>query len=53
MPLYESETCDDCGRTCPVTNVHGQNIMDEYDGRMLCSSCRVDARLADNDFQNG
>ena len=52
MPLYESETCEECERTCPVTNTLGQTIMAEYNGEMLCSSCRVDKRLADNDFSN-
>jgi hypothetical protein len=44
-------TCESCGsygnRVDPVS---GLTIYREYNGRMLCSSCRVDERLADGDF---
>jgi len=50
--MTDTDTCEACGwfgnRTHPMT---GANLIDEYKGETLCSSCRVDKRLADNDFQ--
>jgi len=49
---WNTETCEECGYSSysnhPVT---GANMMDTYNGEMLCSICRVDKRLADGDFE--
>lgn len=44
------KTCDGCGFTFYTRDRHGQRRMAKYDGRWLCASCRVTARLEDGDF---
>jgi len=50
--MNDGVTCECCGgfgnKVDPIT---GLQIFQEYNGEMLCSVCRVDERLADNDFQ--
>jgi len=45
-------TCEECGHTGDRINTLGQTMYEQYNGRLLCASCRVDERLADNDFEN-
>lgn len=50
--MTEMFICESCGwggnKTHPVT---GGKLGAEYNGEILCSSCRVDKRLADNDYK--
>ena len=51
--MMDTAQCEDCNhvgnRIDPITD---QVLFQEYDGRMLCASCRVDARLEDGDYSN-
>jgi len=51
MSQYETFTCETCGWFGDVTDpITGLEMGARYNGQMLCSSCRVDQRLADGDF---
>ena len=45
-------TCEKCGHTGDKINTLGQTIFRTYNDSLLCASCRVDERLADDDFEN-
>ena len=48
------ETCENCGWVGTVENpTQDLTIFKLYDGEMLCASCRLDARIADDDFSSG
>jgi len=51
--MMDTSKCEECGhvgnRIDPITE---QVLFQEYDGQMLCAFCRIDARIADNDYSS-
>jgi rubredoxin len=51
--MMDTSKCDECGHVGnTVDPITDQVLFQEYKDRMLCASCRVDARLDDNDYSN-
>jgi hypothetical protein len=51
--VYDGYTCDECDyHGMKVDPISGLTLSKEYNGEMLCSSCRVDKRLEDGDYSN-
>lgn len=44
------QTCEDCGFVAITRDRNGIQLLQRYDGDMLCASCRVTQRLADDDY---
>jgi len=51
MSAVDTYTCESCGSYGDTVDpVTGQQMGEEYNGEMLCPTCRVDKRLEDGNF---
>jgi len=50
--IYEGFNCERCGHHAAATDIHGQQIKREYNGKTVCVGCYSHMKLKNGDYGN-